>query len=198
VVREHAAQFGCPVEMIPLPNLGSLADNARQICNWLKRRRDAPIILVSLSKGGSDVKCALARPDASLAFRNVALWFNLSGMLSGTPLIAWLSQTRSAADVRDACYAGGATILISSVNWITAPARRLTSNCECRRTCRQFILLVSRSAGTPTNRLSRRNHARLEPHGPNDGAGILLADAVGWPGCSTRSGAPIIICARRP
>jgi len=33
-----------------------------------------------------------------------------------------------------------------------------------------------------TNRLARRNHARLEPHGPNDGAGILLADAVGWPG----------------
>src|SRR5690606_34890140 len=33
-----------------------------------------------------------------------------------------------------------------------------------------------------TNRLARANFARLEPFGPNDGAGILLADACRWPG----------------
>jgi len=48
------------------------------------------VILASLSKGGPDVKMALAEPDAERSFRNVAAWISLCGILDGTPMADWL------------------------------------------------------------------------------------------------------------
>jgi len=87
-------------------------DNARQIIDWLAGRppTDSPILLVSLSKGGSDVKRALEFPDAARAFANVAVWFNLSGILNGTPLVTWLFPDLCAVVGRGGfCGAGVAT-----------------------------------------------------------------------------------------
>jgi hypothetical protein len=179
LVREQALMLGCRVELIPLPNFSSLAENAQIICDWLVSRTREPIVLVSLSKGGSDVKLALARPDA---FRNVAVWINLSGILSGTPLVTWLFSDRLRS------------------RWTRFLLRRRGYDLD-------IIRDLDRKPGTPldfelrlpdhlcaihvvgfplrrhaTNRLARRNHARLEVYGPNDGAGILLADACRWPG----------------
>jgi hypothetical protein len=94
VLREEAARCGCPSELIPLPSFGPLAETARLITDWLDAREDAPVILVSLSKGGSDVKAALARPGAARAFRNVVAWVNLCGLLNGTPLAEWVLGSR--------------------------------------------------------------------------------------------------------
>jgi hypothetical protein len=184
VVREQAVRFGCCVETISLPNLGSLDDNARHIIGWLAERptTDAPIILVSLSKGGSDIKRALDSSDAARAFANVAVWINLSGILNGTPLVTWLfskslrsgwtrwllRRRRYNLDtIRELDHHSGAPL----DRELQLPAHMQTIH---------FVGFPLRRHAT--NRLARRNHARLEPYGPNDGAGILLGDAVRWPG----------------
>ncbi len=183
-VREAAEQLGCRVEVVPLPNFSSLQENARLICEWLTARveADEPIVLVSLSKGGGDVKLALARPDAPHAFRNVAVWINLSGILNGTPLVAWLCSHRLRSHwtrflLRWRGY---------DLNIIRDLDRRPGAPLDCELRLPDHLRAIH-VVGFPlrhhaTNRLARRNHARLRSYGPNDGAGILLADACRWPG----------------
>lgn len=184
VMREQAARFGCRVEMISLPNLGSLDDNARQIIDWLVGRpiTEAPIILVSLSKGGSDVKRALGLTDTARTFANVAVWINLSGILSGTPLVTWLFSN----SLRSCWTRWLLRRRRCNLNAIRELDRRSGAPLDGELQLPAHMQAIH-VVGFPlcrhaTNRLARRNHARLEPYGPNDGAGILLADAVRWPG----------------
>ena len=76
VAREVASLLGLPVALIPVSSTGSLAENARIIAEWLLAHRDASLLLVSVSKGGSDLKAALARPDAAHVFSRVVGWVN--------------------------------------------------------------------------------------------------------------------------
>src|SRR5262249_40372256 len=67
VVREQAEKLGCPTDLVPLASTGGAKENGRILIDWLaqrSRRASRPIILASLSKGGADVKMALAEPDA--------------------------------------------------------------------------------------------------------------------------------------
>ena len=93
-VRTEAEALGFATDLVPLVSLGSLRTNARILCDWLAGDRRENLVLVSLSKGGADVKMALAEPGAAKLFRKVAFWINLSGLLHGTPLVAWLFSRR--------------------------------------------------------------------------------------------------------
>src|SRR5258708_24757377 len=96
-MREQAEPLNCPTGVIPIASRGTLKQNARIICDWLLEHTDQPVILASLSKGGADVKMALAEPDAAGAFKNVAAWVNLCGILYSTPMAEWLlSRTPTA------------------------------------------------------------------------------------------------------
>ena len=61
-------------------------ENARILRDWLAVQPDRPVILASVSKGGSDIKVALAGADTDPAFRNVVAWISLCGILDGTPM----------------------------------------------------------------------------------------------------------------
>ena len=61
---------------------------ARRIADWLDARREAEMIVVSLSKGTAEVKLALKHhPEA---FRHVYAWINISGLLYGSEWVRWL------------------------------------------------------------------------------------------------------------
>jgi hypothetical protein len=182
LLREEAAQFGCRSELIPLPSFGPLAESASLITAWLDARPDEPVILVSLSKGGADVKTALAQPGGPRAFRNVVAWINLCGLLEGTPLAGWVlgNRLRSCwfrllfwfrgypfAAIRDLVRAPGGPL---DFDLVVPPHVRLISVVGFPLRCHL------------TNRLARRCHRRVAPLGPNDGAGIVLADVFRWPG----------------
>ena len=51
MLREVAASFGWQLRDSALPSIGSLAENARILVDWLTARADEPLVLVSLSKG---------------------------------------------------------------------------------------------------------------------------------------------------
>src|SRR5262245_1990549 len=81
VIIEEARRRGCRAERFDIDSFAPLDDNARRLCDWLDRHRNERIVLVSLCKGGADVKMAL-REQA--LFHSVCAWVNLSGLLSGT------------------------------------------------------------------------------------------------------------------
>lgn len=180
VVRLEAERLGWRVETVPLPNFSSLEHNAIALCRWLEACDAERIVLVTLSKGGSDVKCALQRPEAASAFARVACWINLSGLLDGTPLAGWLfaSSWRSRLTRWLLRWQGCDLRVIPELDRGARLAEplRLPSHLEA------FHVVGFPLRQHATNRLARTNFSRLEAYGPNDGAGILLADACHWPG----------------
>jgi hypothetical protein len=180
-LREQAERLGCPVEILPVSSTGTIHENARIIIDWLARQPERPILLASLSKGGADVKTALALPGAERAFKNVMGWISLCGILDGTPMADWLLSRAFGA------------VMIRLFN-------------RLRRRNRDFLHDLRYGAGRPldfplrlpphlqmisivgfplhehfTRGLSRRCHRRLTALGPNDGA-LVLADVCALPG----------------
>ncbi len=180
-VLDLARRAGLCAERVPLDSFGSPADNARILADWLRRRSDAEIYLISLSKGGTDVMHALSRPDAEQIFQNVALWLNLSGIIQGTALADWLlARPLRCLFVR--LFAWWRGYRFNVLHEIRRGAVGQGSFSWPRH------LRVLNVIGFPLRRhlqpghLAERGHRRLAAWGPNDGGGILLADAVRWPG----------------
>ena len=177
-----AREIGCPAAVIPVPGFGRIEDNANLISNWLSSRREQSITVVSLSKGGSDVKRALALANAKHAFAQVQLWVSFSGIVEGTPLIAWLRRRPlrwwgirlmlwlrrhprgTLDDLRDEPGSALAT-------WPAVPEH----------------LRIVHICGVPLrehleHRWAPRAYDRLAPLGPNDGGGVLLGALSNVPG----------------
>lgn len=173
-----AARLGCRAECIPVESFGRPGDNGRTIRDWLTARVAEKVVLVALSKGSLDVRVALGLRDAEPAFRNVVSWVNLSGLFQGTALVAWLRRQRlRSLLVRALCWWKGFEFAtFADLDRRPVGALRLPTN-----------LRVVHVLGFPLRRHlrspeARRAFARLEPLGPNDGGGNLLADLCDWPG----------------
>ena len=174
--------LGSRAEIIPVGSLGTLAENARVIRDWLVARSGQRVALLSLSKGSADVKHALSLSDSVEAFANVTAWVSLSGMVQGTPLIDWLRR-------RPLRWWGVRSILW----WHGLSARALM---ELRHGSDAILaswpvipehMRLVQVYGFPlaqhlSHRWAPRGYARLAPLGPNDGGGVLLADLVNLPG----------------
>jgi hypothetical protein len=170
------------IEILPVQSFGPLDENARIILDWLEARRGRRIALTSLSKGGADLKRALASPRSAEAFASVSAWVNFSGIVEGTPLVSWLRDRplRSAALSLLMRFQGNRSAVIDELrrgpnsplaNWPKLPSH----------------LHVVHVNGYPLERHLRhkwapRGYARLASLGPNDGGGILLGDLPKLPG----------------
>lgn len=180
-VREEARRMGCPTRLVPLASGGTVRENARLLCDWLIGQPGGPLILVSLSKGGADVKMALAEPDADQAFRNVVAWVSLCGTLDGTRMADWLlSRSPRALALRLYCrLRGQSTAVLHDLRY------RRGGPLDRPLRLPPHIRLIS-VAGFPlrqhfTRGAARRCHGRLADLGPNDGA-LVLADVCALPG----------------
>jgi hypothetical protein len=181
-VFELSAQLGWPAERVEVPSLSPMAENAAVLARVLARDRARPTIVVSLSKGGADVRAALQRPDAIDEWRGVRAWVSLSGIVTGTPLVEWLR----ARPLR--CT--GVRLLLR------LRRQRFAVLDELRRGPGAPLdgpfaappgLRIVHVAAFPLQKYlgdawARRGHARLAPLGPNDGGGILLTDVARLPG----------------
>ncbi len=181
ILREQAERLRCPTGIIPIASRGTLKQNARIICDWLLEHQDQPVILASLSKGGADVKMALAEPDAAVAFRNVGAWVNLCGILNGTPMAEWLRSRNLAALLNRLYYTlrGQGLGFLRDLGY--GPGWPLDFELQLPQHIRMITI-----AGFPlrehlSNALARRCHRRLAHLGPNDGS-LVLADVCALPG----------------
>ncbi|HEX5716774.1 MAG TPA: hypothetical protein VF179_11495 [Thermoanaerobaculia bacterium] len=181
LVREEAERIGCATDLVPLATTGTLRQNARILCDWLAAQPVRPVILASLSKGGPDVKMALAEPDAERAFRNVAAWISLCGILDGTPMADWL-LSRSPGAVLIRLYhrlRGQSTDFLRDLRY--GPGSTLDFPLGLPRHIRLISIVGFPLQEHLTRRVSRRCHGRLSALGPNDG-GLILADVCALPG----------------
>jgi hypothetical protein len=182
VVREEAERLGFATDRVPLLSFGSLRANARMLGDWLARDRRENLILVSLSKGGAEVKLALAEPGAAETFRRVAFWVNLSGLLWGTPLVGWLlsSRLRVLWFRLLFCWRGFDFSVIPEL--ARGPGTPLDGELQLPGHLRAVHVVGFPLARHLSNGLARRCYRRVQAWGPNDGAGIILADVCRLPG----------------
>jgi hypothetical protein len=181
IVREVAAQLGLPFAVAPVSSTGSLAENSRLLVDWLSALDRERLILVSVSKGGSDVKVALARSDSARVFSRVKGWVNLCGILDGTPMADWLLSAGWLARANRFFYRVRGRSLDFLANLRRFPGCALDFPLKLPPHLRVVHVLGFPLRQHLHNGLARRCHARLESFGPNDGS-ILLSDAPSWPG----------------
>jgi hypothetical protein len=177
-----AEDLGWNWERLAVPSLGRLEENAAAIVTWLRAHKDKRVLIVSLSKGSSDVVMALRHTSAQYAFANVCGWVSVSGMVHGTPLVAWLKQHRLRT--------------LGVHLWLWVRRQRFAALAELSRGQNgpldaEIVLPKNLRAiqvvGFPLSTHLRhpwapRGYERLSPLGPNDGGGILLGDLTRWPG----------------
>ncbi len=178
-IQSLAERHGVASEIVPIESFGSLGTNAEILCDWLARSRHRKVILVSLSKGGADVRRAFEL-GVSGAFDHVEAWVNFSGVTEGVALVDWLL----ARPIRS----WGVRLLFRYHGYDFDVLDELRPSASSPRAWSlppgmQAIHVV----GFPlrrhlSSRLARRGHRRIAPSGPNDGGGILLAEAVHRPG----------------
>jgi hypothetical protein len=183
LVREAAALAGLTVEMLPVASIGGVRENAAIVRDRLATRRNrpsahAPLILVSLSKGGADVRLALEQlgtPPSSLR-----AWIQVCGLVHGTPVAdramgSWWRRSPAAAYL---AMRGGRMSLVEE---LTAGDGTLLSS---RATAPPGVLVINVVA-FPMRRhtfgITRLRHRFLATRGPNDGL-ALLRDEIVEPG----------------
>jgi hypothetical protein len=178
LIRRAAAAARFPVADVPIRSTGTVAQNAASIAEWLRGNRHEPLILVSVSKGGSDLKTAFARADSAEVFAPVLAWINVCGILNGTPMADWLLSNRFMARANRLFYRmrGRSLSFLEDLRY-----ERLNFPLTVPAGVRVLHLLGYPLRHHLHNGLARRCHTRLSRFGPNDGC-IVLADALDWPG----------------
>lgn len=181
-VVQIAHELGCAAELIPVKSFGRIDDHARIITAWLTSRPERRIMLISLSKGSADVKRALAGSEAGRAFAHVTAWISFSGIVQGTPLIAWLRarplrwwgvhlllwlRFQRGRTLDDLSHGPGAPL----ADWPALPAHL--------RMVHIYGVPLRHHLAHPW---APRAYDRLALIGPNDGGSVVLGDLAGLPG----------------
>jgi hypothetical protein len=180
VVREIAAQHGIPFDTVPADGTEGLDSAADQIiARLLGAPAESRVLLFSLSKGSAEVRHALSRQQARLAFRRVHAWISVSGLPFGTPT-AELVLRRPLA-----------RLWLSAWFWLRRWRLERVRELLAHRPAASFEipphLKFVQIAAFPLHaqlrdRRSRRFQRRLAAFGPNDGFAIL-DELAALPGC---------------
>ena len=180
IIKDIADRWQLPTTTVPLHSFGRVAANAAILADCLKQS-DRQAVVVSHSKGTTEIRHLLARPDAGEIFRGVRAWVDLSGLFHGTPLVDWLRTHRlNWWLVRLLFWWKG--FAIKALDDIAADACPPWP--EALRAVPHLEVLhvvgfpLQRHLSTP---LARRGQRRLAPLGPSDGT-ILLGDVLSLPG----------------
>jgi hypothetical protein len=181
LVREIAERFGLRSVIVPLASLGSISENAGRLNGWVAQHSGERLILVSLSKGGADLKVALASPDALHLYRNVIAWVNVCGPLDGAAMVNWILSSRLRTWLCRLQY----RLQRRDFRFVTELCRGHGAPLDFPLRHSEGMRLVN-LVGFPltrhmTTRFSRFCHRTLSTWGPNDGT-VLLSDVSKWPG----------------
>jgi hypothetical protein len=181
VVKQAVIRMNLECELVPVRSTGTLAENSAILLDWLERHSDRPIIVVSLCKGGADVKFALRKSKSKAHFTNVLAWVNICGTLNGSPIAQWLLATKLRSFATWLFLISGGHNLEFLQEVVPSPNGALSGPIELPSKI-QLINIV----GFPLRRhlengFMRRCHQALSSQGPNDG-GVLLLDVCRLPG----------------
>lgn len=176
-----ARALGCDATVVPTPSIGTLAEGAGALLTWLQAQSGDQIVLASLSKGGADVKMALADPRASLAFSKVKAWINIGGITEGSPMVSWLLERKLLTSLyRFLFWKRG-----RNFQFIRDLDRRVGAPLAHRVVLPAHLQVIHVIGFSLRRHIQGKRakswHRRLSPLGPNDGA-VILADSLAIPG----------------
>ncbi|MDZ4727966.1 MAG: hypothetical protein SH817_17555 [Leptospira sp.] len=87
-IRDIAAAMGLKETIVPIEQTGTIEENAKFICGYLKdlyeKKEVNGLILASLSKGSSDVKKSMEFCGKEPFYKIVKAWYNVGGLNKGT------------------------------------------------------------------------------------------------------------------
>lgn len=178
LIREVAAGFGLEVETAPLLSRGPVRANAEILRRFLGEQQRDDLVLVSLSKGGSDLRIALER-EPELACRARA-WVQICGLIHGSPLVDARVRPRSWSHLTEKVVMGAAGAGAALWDLTHAPGSLLSEPAVAPPGL-QVINVVACPLAEHVGPRVRRRYQELAPLGPNDGS-TLLADAIVRPG----------------
>lgn len=181
LVRAQAERIGCETDLIPLASTGGLQQNATIICEWLCDCEERPVILVSLSKGGADIKMALSQPGAAAAFQHVVGWINLCGILDGTPNAEWLFSGGVFAKLVRTYYNALGQNLEFVRDLRRGPGHPLDFELQLPAHLRMVTVVGFPLREHLSSFIARHCHRKLAALGPND-CGLVLSDVCAQPG----------------
>ncbi|MDZ4725659.1 MAG: hypothetical protein SH817_05860 [Leptospira sp.] len=88
VLRDIALELGLKEELLQVDQTGTIDENAKFICEYVKNKTDVNgIIFASVSKGSGDLKKAIQICGKEPYFEKVKGWYNIGGLNKGTPLV---------------------------------------------------------------------------------------------------------------
>jgi hypothetical protein len=181
LIQESVRLLGYATVTVPLHSFGSVKANAELLADWLRQRGQAPVVLVSHSKGSTEIRHVLARPDAAELFSKVRAWIDLSGLFCGTPIIGWLREQPLRRWLLRLLFwwHGFAFSALDEIDRAACPAWPGALDAAPHLDVIHVVgLPLQRHLTTP---LTKRGYRRLAPLGPNDGT-ILLEDVFALPG----------------
>jgi hypothetical protein len=181
IVRQAAAELGISCGLVPVASRGSVQENATLIAEWLKQHGGEKLVFVTVSKGGPDMKLALARPDAPHRFRNVVAWINHSGPLDGSLAADWIPASRLRSWAVRLQYRIQRRDFGFLTDMCHGPGSPLREPLRLPAHMRLISVLGFPLRSHLTTPLGRFAHSVIARQGPNDGT-VLLPDAVTWPG----------------
>jgi hypothetical protein len=182
IVREEAERLGYAVVAAPTRSFGSLEENSAIVRNCLTEEFAEPVVLVSLSKGTAEIKWALAEVDAAETFRQISSWVSLSGMWWGTPLVGWLrARPIRSWVVRQMLRWKGQDFRVVE-QLAHGPGTPLAFEVDLPERMQLLHVVGYPLTRNLSGRMAQRGHRRLSFWGPNDAAGLLLAEAGRLPG----------------
>jgi hypothetical protein len=178
LVATVARACGYQVEVFQTQSRGSISDNAAIIAETMRRDRGEPVWILSLSKGGGEVRLALQRDGAGWIDR-VRGWINVCGIVRGSHFIDYMLGTRSGRwRARAFCLALGTSY--SSVNELRTThafwQQPFVSPAHI-----SVINLVGVPLGCHVQKALVGRHRRLGAVAPNDGF-VLLPNTLILPG----------------
>jgi len=171
--------LGIRVRRIATESTGTLNANTAIIRRAVREHATEDMVVVSLSRGGAEIKCVLR--DEPTSFDGVSLWVSVGGILAGSPLINWV-RARPLLNWLNWCI----------FRWHGRNYQCFTELARCTGGSLDFDLHVPRHLeiihviGFPlsrhaTTRYAKNWHKRFAVHGPNDGV-MLLEDVLEYPG----------------
>ncbi len=178
MLRDVAEQNDWPADLVPTSGTGRVDDNAVIVRQWLARRSDRKIILVSLSKGTTDTVRAIFDSSDPMP-QNIAGWVSISGIPFGTPMVNWMMERWLFRRIcRFACWIRKADVrAVGDLTYCTDPASRFSGDAP---------FPVYHIAGFPRRehlscRRARLWYRRFRNDGPTDSV-LMLGDLMHVPG----------------
>jgi hypothetical protein len=179
LVASIARTCGFRVAVVGTNSRGWISENAAIVWNAIQAQGNGPVWLMSLSKGGGEVRLALQQHSGADAWRSVRGWINVCGIVRGSHFVDDILATAPRRlRARAFCLALGTSFGGAHELRTTHPYWQVPFD-PCRRMT--VINLVGVPLGCHVQKGLVGRYRRLGALGPNDGF-MLLPNTLIRPG----------------